>query len=97
MQTLCVIAHIRARKEKQDQLKDVLNALIAPTRKEAGCIRYQLYRNNQDPQDFTFIEEWQDDAALELHLQTPHLRSAAQSFAELTDGSPSISRYTLIG
>ena len=96
MQTLCVVAHIRAKKEKQEELKAVLTALVAPTRKETGCIRYQLYRNVQDPQDFTFVEEWVNDAALELHLQTPHLKAALLSIAQLGEGSPSINRYTAV-
>ena len=94
MKTLCVVAHIRAKKERQEELKKVLTALVSPTRKETGCIRYQLFRNNQDPQDFTFVEEWVDDAALELHLQTPHFKQAMLSMAQLTEGSPSIGRYT---
>jgi quinol monooxygenase YgiN len=55
-----------------------------------------LYRNNQDPQDFTFVEEWTDDSALERHLQTPHLQSAAVAFSRLVEGAPSIGRYSLI-
>jgi len=96
MQTLCVVARIRARKDKQEELEGVLSALVEPTRKESGCIRYQLYRNNQDPQDFAFIEEWADNAALERHLQTPHLRSAAAAFSLLAEGESFIGRYSLI-
>ena len=96
MQTLCVVAHMRARKDKQEELKSVLTGLIKPTRKEADCIRYQLYRNNQDPQDFTFVEEWTNDAALEKHLATPHLQAALALLPQLTETEPVINRYSLI-
>ncbi len=95
--TLHVVARLRARKETQEELRKVLEGLIAPTRKESGCIRYQLLRNNHDPADFTFIEEWESDAALDAHLQTPHIRTAFASFPRLLDGDPIVGRYSIIG
>ncbi len=94
--TLHVVAHIRARKETQEELRKVLEGLIAPTRKESGCLRYELFRNNLDPQDLTFIEQWEGDAALDAQLRSPHFLSAQAAFPRLVDGSPIVGRYTLI-
>ena len=94
--TLHVVAHIHARKETQEELRKVLEGLVTPTRKESGCVRYQLFRNNLDPQDFTFIEEWKSDAALEAHLRSEHFHSAQAAFPRLVDGTPIVGRYTLI-
>ncbi|HYK89159.1 MAG TPA: putative quinol monooxygenase [Acidobacteriota bacterium] len=94
--SLCVIAHIRARQGRQEELRKLLTGLVGPTRKEAGCIRYQLYRNNVDPQDFTFVEEWESDASLDTHLKKPHLQAAFAAFSDLVDGTPAVNRYSLI-
>ncbi len=93
---LCVVAHIRARKDKQDELRKVLTELVSPTRKEGGCIRYQLFRNNVDPQDFTFIEDWKSEADLEEHLKKSYLQAAFASFPQLVEGTPVVNRYSLI-
>ncbi len=93
---LQVVAHIHARRDKQDELRELLTGLVGPTRKEAGCFRYQLFRNNADPADFTFIEEWENAAALDAHLRTPHLKAALAALPGLTDVAPVISRYSLI-
>ncbi len=93
---LCVVAHIRAREDKQDELREILAGLVGPTRRESGCIRYQLYRNNVDPRDFTFVEEWESEAALEAHLQKPQLQAAFAAFPRLVDGPPVVNRYTLV-
>jgi quinol monooxygenase YgiN len=93
---LVVVAHIRARQEKQEQLKNLLTGLVGPTRKEAGCIRYQLYRNSADARDFTFIEEWESDAALDAHLKRPHLQAAFAAFPDLVEGTPVVNRYSLV-
>ena len=95
--TLHVIAHIPAMPEHADQVRTTLASLIEPTRKEEGCLRYDLLQNNDDPARFTFIEEWTSDAALDAHLQTPHVLSALNETGRLLADAPEIRRYTLLG
>lgn len=57
-ETVRVVARMTARPEKIEELKVLLSGLIDPTRREKGCISYQLLQNRADPTDFTFIEEW---------------------------------------
>lgn len=96
-QGLRVVAHIRAKAGKEEDLKRLLLGLTEPTRKEAGCREYQLYQNNDDPQDLAFVEEWESDAALDAHLQTAHITSALAILPALTEAAPDIRRYSLVG
>ncbi len=96
MDTLCVVAHIRARKDTQEEMLALLSGFVEPTRREPGCMRYQLYRNKSDPQDFTFIEEWKSEDALEEHLQMPYLRSGLAALGGLVETAPVILRYRLV-
>lgn len=91
-----VVAHISARPERIADLEALLRSLIEPTRKEAGCRRYELHVNNADPSEFTFIEEWESDAALDAHLASPHLQAAFPRVPELCMAMPDIRRYTLL-
>ena len=75
----------------------MLLGLTGPTRREAGCLQYQLYQNNQDSQDLVFVEEWESDAAVDAHLQTIHIRNALALLPDLTEAPPDIRRYSLIG
>ncbi len=93
---LHVIAHITARPDKIEETRNLLLGLIEPTRAEAGCLRYQLFQNNADPADFTFLEEWADDEALDRHLQSQHLKDAMAKAPALLAGAPDIRRYTLV-
>ncbi|MEI2782883.1 MAG: putative quinol monooxygenase [Candidatus Competibacter sp.] len=71
--TIHVVARIVAKPEAVTQLQAVLAALLEPTRQEAGCHRYTLLQNRQDPTDFTFVEEWASDTAIDAHMKTrPH-------------------------
>ena len=92
--TVRVIAHIKAKPETIDATRELLKSLILPTRIEQGCITYELYQNEADPTDFTFIEEWTSDEDLGAHLQSDHLKNSATEGANLFTSPPDIRRYT---
>ncbi len=95
--TLRVVARMKARSGKVDELRSLLMGLLEPTRKEAGCMSYELLQNNSDPTDFTFVEEWESDAALDAHLASAHVTSALSKVPDLVAEGPEIGRYTLVG
>ncbi len=94
--TIRVVARIVARKEKAEQVRDILAGLVDPTRSEAGCIRYELLQNKADLTDFTFVEEWTNDAALDLHMRTPHLVQALVTLPDLIAAAPDVRRYVVV-
>ena len=90
---LHVVARVLARPEKAAEAAILLQGLVAPTRREPGCLRYELLRNAEDPADFTFVEEWRDAAAREAHFATPHMQAALARVPELVAAPPDIRRY----
>jgi quinol monooxygenase YgiN len=94
--TVRVIAHIKAKPETIQATRELLTTLILPTRIEEGCITYQLYQNEDDPTDFTFIEEWTSDEDLDAHLQSDHLKRFLVDGADLFAAPPDIRRYRLV-
>ena len=65
---LRVVARLKAQPGEVDGLNSLLIGLIEPTRKEQGCITFEMHQNNEDPTDFLFFEEWTEDAALVKHF-----------------------------
>ena len=71
---------------KPGSLPDIMAAVtpcIAATRKEAGCISYDLVHSLTGENCLMFIERWKDKAALDAHFQEPHLiawRKAGEPF-----------------
>jgi quinol monooxygenase YgiN len=96
-ESLRVVARITARPDTVDEVKALLGGLIEPTRKETGCITYELLQNRQEPTDFTFVEEWDGDASLDAHLASDHLSRALPRLQQLVTVPPDIRRYTLVG
>ncbi len=91
-----VIARMKARKDKADTLKAALSALIGPTRNEAGCIAYYLLNNRQAPEEFTFVEQWENEQALQKHLSSEHIKNALGQMDELLEAPPDIQQYDCI-
>ena len=96
-ETLKVIARIKARPEKIDEMRALLSGLVRPTRAEPGCLRYELLHNLTEPADFTFVEEWRDDSALESHFNTEHVKGALARFQELAAEPMDLRRYRAAG
>jgi quinol monooxygenase YgiN len=78
-----VLASLRAVSGREDDLRTVLEGLIEPTRAEAGCLHYELWQNQSEPAEFTFVEEWVSREALEAHGETEHIRKGRERMREL--------------
>lgn len=68
-----VLAIMKAAKGREDEAFREMEALIFPTRSEAGCINYDLHRSLDDPATFMFHENWRSKQDLDEHLAKPYL------------------------
>jgi quinol monooxygenase YgiN len=91
---LHVIAHVKARREHADAVRAVLIGFVAPTRGEAGCVVYDLFQHLDDPTRFTFVEEWTDKAALDMHGRSAHITSGRAALKDLVEGPTEIVLYS---
>jgi len=89
MSTLTIVAKVEAKSDKVELVKAELLKLIAPTRKEAGCIQYDLHQDNSDPAVFVFYENWESRELWQTHMNNDHLKA----YMEATDGA--VANFTL--
>ena len=85
-----VVAEAIAKAGKESEARQLLLALLEPTRKEEGCIQYDPHELNDKPGHFIFYENWASQAALDAHLKSPHIVSAFAKIPELFEGMPRI-------
>ncbi|HEY5297234.1 MAG TPA: putative quinol monooxygenase [Verrucomicrobiae bacterium] len=78
-----LVVTFQARSGKESELRQTLLGLLAPTRKEAGCINYDLHVAPDDPSKFLFYENWTSKAHLDAHGQTPHIQNLRTRIGEL--------------
>jgi quinol monooxygenase YgiN len=93
---ISVVAHVRAKKGKEEETKQALLALVAPTRVEEGCINYDLHQFVDDPTLFVFYENWTSRELLERHLASPHVTAFRARMDELLSEPPDIKVFRMV-
>jgi quinol monooxygenase YgiN len=79
------IVIMRGREGQEILLEAELRALIGPSRKEEGCITFDLHRSIEPSVGFLLHEVWASRDAHAEHMHTPHfLRWDARKDALLT-------------
>jgi quinol monooxygenase YgiN len=68
--TLIVI--LRAREGQETLLEADLRALVGPSRREEGCLAYNLHRSLDTPGALLLHEVWAGREAHTEHTNTPH-------------------------
>ncbi len=89
MSQLTIVANIKANADQIDLVKAELVKLIEVTRKEKGCINYDLHQDNENPAHFMFYENWESRELWQSHMANENL---AQYMAA-TEGS--VAEFTL--
>lgn len=70
-----IIAKSTVDKNNIQEFLDLSEKLVIETRKEKGCISYNLCKDNNDNEVFFFIECWEDSDSFEAHLNTLHFKN----------------------
>jgi quinol monooxygenase YgiN len=91
-----VIAHMRAKPGKEQDLRAALEALIEPTSKEPGYVNYDLHQGIEDSALFYLYENWESVDTHETHMHTPHLETFAGLVDDLIDGGLTVVRLRRI-
>ena len=90
MKNITVVATFEAKTGMETELKIALTGLVAPTRKETGCLNYDLHQLPDDPKKFLFHENWTSKAHLDAHLQSAHIKALLPRVPELAVAMPEI-------
>jgi quinol monooxygenase YgiN len=70
------------------QFEELFKPAIAATRKEKGCIAYDLNRDLAEPTKYFVYERWQSVAALAEHLESPHIKTLLSKVGDVLAGAP---------
>ena len=91
-----VVAQFFLKDGDVEKALELAEKLVAETRKESGCHQYDLFQNAERVTHITFIEEWENQAALDAHFQAPHFVELVPELQALTDREAVITSYNKI-
>ncbi|MCG2576963.1 antibiotic biosynthesis monooxygenase [Dechloromonas sp. XY25] len=89
-----IIARISAKPGAAAQVRQILIDLVGPSRKEPGCLSYELFQDDENPADFITIEQWANSSAVAAHMATPHVGEAIAKAGSLLAVAPLIHSFT---
>lgn len=78
-----VVATFTPKEDQQQAVERILQGMVIASRKEPGCLRYDLYRTANSPHLFVLVEGYRDSAAFDAHRATDHYQAYRAHIAGL--------------
>ncbi len=69
--------------------------MMAATLQEPGCHAYQFSFAMDDPSKVCIFEEWEDQAALDLHFAAPHMAAFGAKAGSFITGRGTFTKYEI--
>jgi quinol monooxygenase YgiN len=93
---ITIVAKNTIKQGKTEEFKLLAESLINESRKEEGCIAYNLYEDSNNCNILTFIEQWENKDAINAHNKSEHFTSIVPQFVDFKDGPSEINLYNKI-
>ena len=88
-----IAAKLTGKPEHRSELLALATFMLEPSRGESGCLSYNFHEQIPGSNQFFFFEEWESQAAIDAHFQTPHFAKFASAIPSLIEGAPEIRIY----
>lgn len=92
--SITVLATFQVKAEKVNDFLAACRELISCTMKDKGVQSYELQRNNENANLFVFVERWENQADLDAHLATNHIKKAFPIFLECCRSEPVVQVFS---
>ena len=78
-----IFARFDPKPGREQELREELERVLAPTRAEPGCVHIHYYESVRAPSVYFIHSEWVDEAAFDRHAGLPHTRRFAAAVEDL--------------
>lgn len=95
-ENIVLIARLKVKADKIEQAKSAAMAIVEPSRKEAGCINYDIHQSIEDETIFFWHETWINKAAIDEHFATPFFQEFFKVVEEVAAEPPQINLTKMI-
>ena len=81
--SIVIAGTVRVPPENIEKLKPHMLTMLAASRAEDGCLTYSYGFDVAEPGLVRVFEVWRDQAAVDAHIQAPHMKPWRAAGAEL--------------
>lgn len=93
---IVILAKCVVKSEGIEQFISYANNLINESRKEEGCISYELCQELDNKNKFVFVEKWKSKEAIDSHNNSKHFKAIVPKLGELQEGEAEVSLYEMV-
>ena len=96
MAPITVFAFMKAKPGREAELRAEMLKVVEHTRKEKGCLQYDLHVHSTDVTRFAYYETWDSEASLACHAQADHMNAFREFRKDMVDGPITVETYQRI-
>ena len=95
--TCLVMIEFKARAETIDRMLAWLREILPDTRCREGCVSISVTRNQDDPTNFVFVEQWASRQHYERYFAWREQEGVLNELATMVDGEASFRFFDYVG
>jgi len=88
-----VVAKNFAKENGVDKVIELAKELVEKTRKEVGCIKYEMYQDVKVPTELIIREEWESEVDLNNHMSSEDFKRIVSQMAKYLSKKAEINIY----
>ena len=69
----------------ETKMKELLSAMVVPSKAEDGCLFYEIFQYENEPKRFMAVETWENEKALDGHKTSAHYKIYKTSYEPFCD------------
>lgn len=74
-----------AKEGSEAKMRELLSAMVQPSKAEKGCLFYEIFQYENEPNRFMAVETWENEAALDGHKASAHYKVYKSSYEPFCD------------
>jgi len=90
---IIINAIIEAKTGKEEELENVLRAMIPLVQEEDGAVVYTLHRSRNAKGKYFFYEKYKDQDAVDYHCSTHYFKDLIDKFSDLLASEPIVDTF----
>jgi quinol monooxygenase YgiN len=84
---IVIIARLTTKPGQRDKVVEAARPCVDATRKEEGCISYELLKSTENENELVFVERWSGrETGVDAHQKAAHLQAFKEARAPYVEG-----------
>lgn len=95
MQKIAILAQLTAKCGREKEVSEVLAEVLISSRKEEGCLQYDVHCSLENGNSFMIYEVWTNTEAIETHSNTAHYLNYRKKIEPLVE-SRNVKKWSIL-